>query len=70
MISTMLESLFLKGRLRKMKRAINTEVNIRMGSAYIGREENTPTTKAYTIFLKYLIMIKNTPNWLVLSIPR
>lgn len=35
-----------------MKRAIKTDVNIRIGKAYIGREENTGITIAYTTFLK------------------
>ena len=69
MISTTLESLFLKGRLRKMKRAMNMEVNMRMGSAYMGLEENIPMMRAYISFRKYLIIMRNTPNLLSLSIP-
>lgn len=38
--------------MRKIKRAIKTDVNIRIGRAYIGREENTAMTIAYTTFLK------------------
>ena len=69
MISTIFDSLFLNGRLIRMKRAIRTDVNINIGRAYIGLDENTPITRAYTSFLKYLIIIRKTPKRLVLSIP-
>lgn len=45
-ISTMLESRFLKGRLRKINKAMSTDVNIRIGRAYIGWDENMPITNA------------------------
>jgi len=69
MISTIFVNLFLWGRLIKVKRAIMIDVNIRIGIAYIGFDENIPIVTAYTIFLKYLRIIKKTPNLFVLSIP-
>jgi hypothetical protein len=40
------ESFFLKGRLININKAIRTEVNIRIGIAYIGLFENIETTNA------------------------
>jgi len=45
-ISTIFDSRFLKGKLRKINNAISTEVNIRIGRAYIGRDEKIPMTSA------------------------
>ena len=69
-VYTILLSLFLQGRFTKMKRAINPDTIMSIGTAYIGFEEKMPTTKAYSIFLKYRITTRKMPNWLVLSMPR
>ena len=69
-VYTILLNLFLQGRFTKMKRAINPDTIMSIGTAYIGLEEKTPTTKAQSIFLKYRITTRKMPNWLVLSMPR
>ena len=46
MIYTMLDNLFLNGSIRKMNKAIITDVNMRMGRANIGFYEKIPIMSA------------------------
>lgn len=42
----MFDNLFLKGKFKKINKAIRTEVNIRIGRAYMGLDEKIPITRA------------------------
>lgn len=65
----MFDNLLRYGLLMKINKAIITDMNIKIGKANIGSAENIPIRIQYSIFLKYLINIKATPNLFVFYIP-